>query len=298
VYRGTTLGSSELSGIQGLIDSHPNVAQGEVARLVCQRFGWRRPNGESPSISCSVFLRQLANQGLLKLPARRTKRRSQHPDKDAAAILDFLGPVAGMVECQPAGPLEVRLVAAEERDGFRLHLQRYHYLGFTKPVGESQCYVALVGGDLVALLVWGAAALHNGPRDSYIGWAGPEKERNLPWVVNNSRFLMLPWIRQPLLASQILGANLRRLSRDWVAAYGHPVLLAETFVERPRFKGICYQASNWTCVGETLGFSRLRSGFVHHGRRKAVFVYPVHRRALTLLRGPLPRTEAAQTIHG
>jgi hypothetical protein len=201
-------------------------------------------------------------------------------------MLEWLGPIAGMVEFQPSGPLTVRPIAKEEWQGFRLHMQRYHYLGFGKPVGESLCYAALLGDELVALLVWGAAALHNGPRDQYIGWDAATRKRRLLWVVNNRRFLMLPWIRQPHLASRVLGANLRRLSRDWEAAYAHPVLMAETFVDTARFRGTCYRASNWLSLGKTRGFSRInaKAGFEKNDRPKAVFVYPLHRHACRELR--------------
>lgn len=283
VYRGTALGATELDRIQGIVDADPALAQVRVAARVCVEFGWRRPNGEPASISCSVFLRALARQGLIRLAARRGKRSTRHADKDAAAILSALGTVPGLVECQPSGPLTVRPIAREEWDGFRLHLARYHYLGFVKPAGESLCYAAFLGTELVALLVWGAATPYNQSRDRFIGWDGAARERNLPWVVNNSRFLMLPWIRLPHLASRVLGANLRRLSRDWFARYGHGVLLAETFVETARFRGTCYRASNWIEVGQTQGCSRLRSGFVAHGRPKAVFVFSLHRRSRELL---------------
>jgi hypothetical protein len=189
-----------------------------------------------------------------------------------------------MVECQPEGPLTVRPIAEEERIGFRLHMQRYHYLGFERSVGESLCYAALLGNELVALLDWGAAALRNGPRDTWLGWDANTKARRLPWVVNNRRFLVLPWVRQPHLASRILGANLRRLSRDWQAKYAHSVLLAETFVDLARFRGTCYRASNWLYLGQTRGFSRTRAGFVANQRPKAAFVYELGRHAADQLR--------------
>jgi len=296
VYRGTRLGSVALAHIQEVIEGHQSCSHRFIAELVCEHFGWRRPNGELAGSSCAVFLERLSAGGLLQLPVRRQKRRSSHPDKDLEALLEALGPVPGSVECPPEGPLEVRPIAVEEWDGFRLHLRRYHYLGFTKPAGESLCYIALIGGELVALLVWGAAALRNGPRDRWLGWEDGTRERHLPWVTNNSRFLVLPWIRLPHLASRILGANLRRLSRDWRATYGHAVLLAETFVDTARFRGTCYRASNWLAVGRTQGFSRSRAapkGFVHHGRPKAVFLYPLHRRAAQLLRSDPTATSRA-----
>jgi hypothetical protein len=206
-------------------------------------------------------------------------------------FLEALGPVAGDIKCQPSGPLVVRPVCPEEADGFRLHLKRYHPLGFERPQGESLGYVATLGDELVALLSWGAAAVHNRPRDDYIGWDRSTKGQRLPWVVNNRRFLVLPWIRQDCLASRILGANLRRLSRDYESLYGHPVWLAETFVAGHR-PGTCYRASNWRYLGETRGFARQGAGFVRHGQCKRVFVYRLHRRALELLCTPvgIPKT--------
>lgn len=291
VYRDTRLGPSEFGSIQALIDAHPEEGAVGVTRLVCEHFDWRRPNGELAVSSSTVFLRQLEKQRLIRLPKPRMKRSRGHQDNDRAAMLEALGPVAGTVEHQPAGPLTVRPIAAEEYDGFRLHLRRYHYLGFSKPSGESLCYVALLGNELVALLVWGAAVLHNAHRDHYIGWDSATRERRLPWVVNNTRFLMLPWIRQPHLASRVLGANLRRLSRDFEATYGHSLHLAETFVDLARFRGTCYRASNWSYLGQTQGYLRTRRvprGFVPNQHPKAVFVYLLHRRALERLKTDTP----------
>ena len=289
VYRETRIGASELSWLQALADERPQRTVQDLADCACHRFQWRRPNGEPPIGSCAVFLRRLEKWGLLSLARGRRLRNRRHYDEDLAEFLAALGPVPGMVECQPEGPLTVRPIFPEELVGFRLHLDRYHYLGFVKASGESLCYAALLGAELVALLVWGAAVPHCAPRDRYIGWDSSTRVRKLPWVVNNRRFLVLPWIRIPHLASRVLGANLRRLSRDWQAVYGHDVLLAETFVDSTRFAGTCYRASNWLHLGHTRGFSRaqgLRVGFVANQAPKAVFVYPLHRSALGRLREP------------
>jgi hypothetical protein len=194
-----------------------------------------------------------------------------------------------MVECQPEGPLGVRPIAREELAGFRLHMDRYHYLGFVKASGESLCYAAFLGEELVALLVWGAAVPYNAPRDRRIGWDSDTRARQLPWVVNNRRFLVLPWVRVGNLATRVLAANLRRLSRDWQGVYGHPILLAETFIDTARYAGTCYRASNWLYLGYTRGFSRrdgLTVGFVKNHAPKAVFAYPLHRQAFERLRNP------------
>jgi len=282
-YRGTVLGAPEIERLQRLIDSHPRETQRVVAEHACREFGWFRPNGEPAHVSCVTFLRAMTKRGVLRLaPPQRVKRTSRHEGKDAWEILRALGTIPGFVESQPEGPLTIRPIERAEWAGFRLHMEKYHYLGLTRPAGESICYAAFIGVELAALLMWSAPPLHNRPRDLYIGWDSRTRERNLPWVVNNSRFLVLPWIRHYCLASQVLGANLRRLSRDWQVKYGHGVLLAETFVDRVR-RGTCYLASNWLEVGETRGWSRLRTGFVKHGVRKRVLLRSLDRRAVRLL---------------
>lgn len=284
-FRQTPLGAGEVSWLQEQFVGGAHLW--DVAAAACRRFGWVRPNGQLPRAACSVMLRKLEQRGLLRLPKARQRRAGDghHQGAERVRLVDALGTVPGMVECQPEGPFTVRPIAPEERDGFRLHLQRYHYLGFKRSVGESMGYAAFVGQELVALLDWGAAVLRCHPRDQFVGWDERARERNLPLVVGNRRFLVLPWIRIPHLASRILGANLRRLCGDWQAAYGHPVLLAETFVDISRFKGTCYRAANWACLGQTLGETRTcRDGTRPRGCPKDVYVFPLGRNALRRLR--------------
>jgi predicted transposase YbfD/YdcC len=154
-------------------------------------------------------------------------------------------------------------------------MEEFHYLGDAALVGESLRYVAQLDGEVVALLSWGAAVLHNRPRDRYLGWDAETRKGNLHLVVNNARFLILPWAHRPHLASRVLGANLRRLSRDWRAVYGHRVVLAETFVDPSRFRGTCYRASNWRYVGQTTGWAKRGAQYRFHGQPKAVWLYPL-----------------------
>jgi hypothetical protein len=192
--------------------------------------------------------------------------------------MQLVGPVSEAPWEPPAGTtLLVRPIGAEERLGWRAYMERYHYLGDAAVVGESLRYAAFLDGELVALLGWGSASLHNGPRDRYLGWDTAAQRAHLHLVVNNVRFLMLPWVQKPHLASRVLGANLRRLSRDWRATYGHPVVLAETFVDSARFRGTCYRASNWQCVGETQGWSKRGQAYRFHGQPKSVWLYPLAR---------------------
>ena len=286
-FRGVTLGPDDLKWIQQEAELGSASKVTEFAAQICTRFGWMRPNGQPAISACTVFLRRMEGSGLLKLPWTPRQERStgrRHVDADREEFLQALGPVEGFVEFQPEGPLLVRPITKEERDGFRLHLQRYHYLGYKRPVGESLGYAAFLGQELVALLDWGAAALKNATRDRWIGWDATTRAQRLLWVVNNRRFLLLPWIRQKCLASRVLGANLRRLSRDWEVAYGHPVWLAETFIDGRRFAGTSYRASNWIHLGKTRGYSRTRSGFSANNHPKEVFVYELVRHGVQRLR--------------
>jgi hypothetical protein len=182
--------------------------------------------------------------------------------------------------------LLVRPITREERRQWDLLMSRHHYLGFNSMVGEALRYVAIQQEQWVALLGWSAAALSCKARDQWIGWAAALQYSRLPLLANNCRFLILPHIRVPNLASRILALNLKRLSPDWVTAHGHPILLAETFVDPRRFRGTCYKAAGWTFVGHSRGFRRASRRYVEHGEPKMVFVRPLHPRAREILRQP------------
>jgi len=254
----------------------------DLAREVCREFRWRCPNGTWAVRSARNLLVRLEEAGVVRLPApRRAQGRPRREEVETAAAKLCPAEVRTAAESsarQSSGAtLVVRPVRAEEVLSWRAHMERFHYLGDAALVGESLRYVALLDGELVALLGWGAASLRNGPRDRYLGWGEATKKAQLALVVNNVRFLVLPWSRWPHLASRVLAANLRRLNRDWEAVYGHRVVLAETFVDTSRFRGTCYRASNWVCVGETKGWSRSGRTYRFNGQPKAVWLYPLRR---------------------
>ncbi|MDY0323568.1 MAG: ISAs1 family transposase [Candidatus Carbobacillus sp.] len=182
--------------------------------------------------------------------------------------------------------LVVRPIEPEEETRWKQLMDKHHYLGFRQLVGESMKYVAELNGQWVALLGWGTAAFKCGPRDEWIGWSREQQWRRLIFVTNNSRFLILPGVRIPNLASKILAMNLKRLSADWKAVFGHPVVIAETFVGHTRFAGTCYLAAGWIPLGQTRGFGRNAGKYYHHGLSKTVYVYPLHRKARQLLSSP------------
>ena len=290
MYRGKPLDRSDLQRLRRILKRAKGQNVGEICEAVCRSFGWYRPNGAPRETSVRGLLRRLQRRGLIELPSeplsrrsRASPQRSEDTEVQCAAPRDWPDLSSAQRAAEAQG-LVVRPIVAEERDAWREHMKCYHYLGCGRLVGESICYVASLPGQVVGLLGWAAAALKCGVRDRYIGWDERTKAVKLGLVVNNVRFLVLPQGSQKNLASQILAANLRRLSADWEKKYGHPVHLAETFVDAKRFRGTCYRASNWLLLGETRGWARCGETYRHHGDRKLVFVYPLSRHAVELLR--------------
>ncbi len=185
----------------------------------------------------------------------------------------------------------VRPIHAGERGEWDRLMSAHHYLGFQSLVGESLRYVAEVPERWLALLGWSAAAFKCRPRDAWIGWVPAVQWQRLSLIVNNARFLILPGIRIPNLASKVLSLNVKRVSDDWDRVHGHPVFLAETFVDTARFTGACYKAANWQYLGHTRGYRKNARGYTHHGQSKAIFVLPLNKDARERLSDPIP-TEA------
>lgn len=278
VFRGTRIGRRELARIRQLVRRQPFLTRTEIARRICRMFDWQGPSGVPAVRSCAAFLGRLERHGLIRLPASR--RQSAGRSQARSAYVDLRVSEAPVFRgASPGGEgLVVRPLDAGERQGFRWYMERCHYLGWCRPTGESLLYVALLDGSPVALLGWASATLKNTPRDKFLGWDAECKRRRLHMVTNNYRFLMLPDAPHGL-ASRVLAKNLHRLRRDWEMTHGHPVYLAETFVDRSRFKGTCYRASNWVCLGETTGYSRKGSSWIRNDCPKTVFVYLLHRHA-------------------
>lgn len=184
------------------------------------------------------------------------------------------------------GRVSVRPIRPEERERWDALVDEHHYLGLRSLFGKTLRYVAVADERWLALLGWQAAALKCAARDAWIGWPRVLHYQRLHLLANNARFLILPDAHRPNLASRVLALNLRRLSADWQRIHGHPLLLAETFVDTARFTGACYRAANWQTLGSTRGFARHNGRYTLHGQPKQVLVYPLHRQARTLLCAP------------
>lgn len=284
-YRNREIRAADLAALRSLLAQHSQVGRKAFPRLVCEAWGWRQANGGWSECACRDLLLRLEERGEIVLPARRQARprRRQLPVRPIDLV-----PLVGLEVCDPQADLdqiEVRPIAPEERLGWRLFMARYHYLGYRAPIGEHLLYAAFLDEELVALLGWAAAALRAPRRERYIGWDEATKRRRLHLVANNTRFLILPWVRVHNLASTVLAATLRRLSADWERAYGHPVHLAETFVDTARFRGTCYRAANWLYLGQTAGRRKQGNAYLRRSPPKALYVFPLHRQARARLCG-------------
>jgi hypothetical protein len=250
-----------------------------LSEALCVEWEWRNASGQMKDMAARSLLVKLQDRGLIELPPRRQTpsnrmacRRTSPQSWDMAPITGTLGDL---------GPLTVQEISQDStaRIRFAAALSEFHYLGYRGTVGENLQYtVTDTQNRLLACLLFGSAAWKCKPRDEYIGWNPDQRARNLPLLTNNTRYLILPWIRVPHLSSWILGWVLRRLSEDWQRKYGHPIALVETFVERERFAGTSYKASNWLCLGATTGRSRQDRRHTIQVPVKDVYLYPLDRK--------------------
>lgn len=253
-FRGRTIGPAELASIRQIIAQNPSASRRQLSVLVCQAWDWRQANGAWRDMVCRSLMLALARAGQIQLPAKRhappnplARRR-----KPATDFLLDTRPLAGAL--QALMPLGVRQVRRTGEEGlFNGLLERYHYLGYTQPVGEHLKYLVVAHERPVACLAWSSGPWHMGPRDRFIGWTPAVRRAHLHLLAYNTRFLIPPWIKVPHLASHILGRIARTISADWQQLYGHSIHHLETFVDQERFKGTCYRAANWLHLGQTTG---------------------------------------------
>jgi hypothetical protein len=234
-----------------------------------------QPNGTPRDMVCRGLMLGLHRAGLIELPPRR--RCPPNPlaqrQRPAAVAIDRTPLRSALSELGRLDWVQVRRSAQEPL--FNALVQAHHYLGYTQPVGEQLKYLVYAGERPVACFAWSSAARHLGPRDRFIGWSPAQRRANLRLVAYNPRFLILPWVAVPHLASHLLGRMVRMLSADWERVYGHAVHFAETFVDPQRFRGTCYRAANWIALGRTLG--RGKNDRTHRANRplKDVLGYPL-----------------------
>jgi hypothetical protein len=272
-YSGRDFSPQEIDQIRSLIGTEPRPNRQQLSYRVCELFDWRKADGSLKDMSCRVALLRMHRDGLIELPPPRHQVK---PCRTFARRTAQAEPEARL-ECPVQALSDLRLTVVGRHDSalWNEYIDRYHYLGYKPLPGAQLRYFAYVGQRPVALLGFGAAAWQTAPRDAWIGWDPAQRQRNLQSVVNNVRFLILPWVRVKSLGSKLLAMAARRLPADWAARYRYRPVLLETFVEAERFAGTCYRAANWTCVGQTQGRGKLGDHRLGQVPIKTVWVYPL-----------------------
>jgi hypothetical protein len=279
VIQGRILNPADIARIQSLIAGNPTWSRRRLSQALCAEWDWRNAAGQIKDMAARTLLVKLQDRGLIELPARRQTPVNRMAARQITPGLWDKTAVSGSF--QSLGPLSIREISRDTaaRTDFSAALAEFHYLGYRGTVGENLQYIVTNAQDrLLACLLFGSAAWKCRVRDQFIGWTPQQREQRLSLITNNTRFLILPWVRVPHLASWILGRILRRLSTDWEQKYGHPIHAVETFVERDRFAGTSYRAANWICLGTTTGRSRQDRLLTMQVPAKDVYLYPLNGR--------------------
>lgn len=250
-HRGVT--AEDLAFIRALIAAHPRAQRRELSRHLCVAWNWVQANGALRDMVCRGLMLALQRAGLIELPPVRYARHNPLAQRQTPCILS-IETESLEVSLAQLGTLEVGLVRRTPHEAlFNSLLSQYHYLGYSQPVGEHLKYLIWAQGRPVACLAFSSAPRHLGCRDRFIGWSAATRRRNIRGIAYNTRFLILPWVKMPHLASHVLGRIVRGISEHWQAAYGHPLYFLETCVDPERFRGTCYRAANWQLLGITTG---------------------------------------------
>lgn len=275
IVQGRKVSSDDISLIKRLMSQNPGWHRTRLSHELCRHWNWSKPGGQLKDMACRSMLLKLERKGYIELPKSRRPGANRNRIPRVEAVLHCKEPVN--CSLKELAPIELQLVeGGYELKLFKYFISAHHYLGWSGTVGENLKYLILDKHQReLGCMMFGAAAWKVSPRDGYIGWQPGVRKRNLSFIANNNRFLVLPWIQVPHLASHILGQVCRRVSADWQKKYFHPIYLLETFVEKERFKGTCYKAANWLCVGDTQGRGKLDVKKEYALAVKSIWLYPL-----------------------
>jgi Druantia protein DruA len=279
------IGPNELGQLKELIDNVGDRGRTHISKQLCRLWDWRLPNGQLRDIACRDLLRRLDKRGLIQLPAPlRSARRAGYKNK--TTLPNDFEAIPLSQSLRDFSVIEIEMVRGSQRERFyNALIDRYHYLGYHQGSGEQLKYIIGGDGHVLAGIGFGGAAFKSAARDQHIGWDQGTREQHLVNIVNNNRFLILPWISVPHLASHILGRISRRIRADWQDYYNRDIVLLETFVEQGRFKGTCYKAANWRYIGQTTGRGRNDRSSKNRIPIKDIYLYPLDRDYQQILRG-------------
>ena len=252
-YRGRDIRAQDVEFIRKLIVTHPDASRRALSKKLCEAWNWKQPNGTLRDMICRSMMLELHRKGHITLPPVRRVMHNPLAKRKRPQVIELEQvPLTGKL--RDILPLEICQVRRTAKEALVNSLiETYHYLNYVQPVGEHLKYLVSAKGQPVACFCWSSAPRHLGPRDRYIGWDQATRRANIRFVAYQSRFLILPWVKVPYLASHLLGWMSRHLSSEWEKVYAHPIYFVETFVDPNRYRGTCYRAANWVYLGQTTG---------------------------------------------
>jgi hypothetical protein len=290
-YRGRAIEPADVVFIRALIAARPKASRRRLSIELCRAWDWVQPNGALRDAVCRGLLLALHRGGHIELPAPKYDGFAAWRRREPTTITIDTTPIERSLA--ELGPVALRQVRRTDEEALvNALIAQHHYLGYRQPVGEHLKYVVTAAERPIGCFLWSSAARHLAPRDTFIGWSPAERKRNIRFVAYQTRFLILPWVRVPHLASHLLARMAAQLSRDWQSVYAHPIYFTETFVDPARNRGTCYRAANWTALGLTTG--RGKADQTHQPNRslKLLFGYPLVREFRRHLCAPAERTGA------
>ena len=280
-YCGRDFSQKEMEQIIHLIAEDASHSRAALSRLVCEMFNWRKPDGGLKDMSCRVAMLRMQDDGLIQLPPPLKKKGTCRivPSEKTNPSCPISSPVHEL-PCIQLKPV----VSKKDSRLWNEYIQRYHYLGYTPLPGAQLRFFITSDNQLLGMFGFGASAWQTKPRDLFIGWGSKQRQDNLHLVVNNNRFLILPWIQSKNLASKALAMVAKQLPNDWQERYGYRPVLLETFVEQSRFSGTCYKAANWIHVGQTKGRGKLGPAGKISVPIKDIWLYPLSKNFKKLIK--------------
>ena len=288
IFRGREFSLSEIKIIKQVIEDNQENSRRDVSKKICEVINWRQLNGKLKDAACREVLRRMNEVGIIDLPRLRLNppQKSRRPkDRWKGIFKERKEPIEESLSNLEEIRLQIASRTTEKRFWDYL-IDKYHYLGYGKPIGKQIKYFVYSKENLLGCIGFADAVLKLNLRDKWIGWSIEQKEKNLYLIINNVRFLILPWVRVRNLASKILSLVSKQVTEDWNSYYGYRPVLLETFVDVGRFIGTSYKASNWKNLGRTLGKGRCGMKYFIHNRPKDIYVYPLCKDYLRILRCP------------
>ncbi len=274
---GRHLNQQEIEQIQETVNLFPKLSRKELSQTICEHLEWFTASGSSKEQACLKLLKKLEKSGFVKLPPTTTKNRKFKRAIDFTERTQIRPDIVGNLNTLGKVSLEI----IQDKESVKLwkeYMARYHYLGDTRPFGFYLRYFIRSQSEILGCALFSGAAKSLGVRDDWIGWTENQRLRNLSWLINNSRFLIFPWVQVKYLASHILGQVSRQIGKDWYERWGYYPVLMETFVDGNYYSGTSYKAANWQHLGMTTGEGLVRKGKTYATSPKMIFVKPLTKR--------------------